>query len=328
MKKTFLFILTAMVVCCFTSCKDKNEPNGSETDSVNQESTLYPSYSKVPQYIVENPGYYGFLDMTSETFETQWAVTSSGDDEDCIIRTSALNKYWMNRDFPEFTKKIYVNYDENVMFERSYDESSPSYFNAIRPVESVFNSGYLWTNDNTHCYTMSNAKTESSSGVLYSSLSTFFVPSSPDGFVDISAIKGSKPTKYSDIDTGYARNSRGSGTRDESGSGTGGETSGGSTGGGGTSDQTTGYTITQVSVCAIYMLDNKNTGDKYTKSYYKWVSSTGRVILSISATNTAYWIGVASKNYDSTRGGYPVSGYTYRYIDYTPVGGAWYYYFN
>ena len=76
------------------------------------------------------------------------------------------------------------------------------------------------------------------------------------------------------------------------------------------------------------MLDNKNTGEKYTKSYYKWVSSTGKVILSISATNTAYWIGVASKNYDSTRGGYPVSGYTYRYIDYTPVGGAWYYYFN
>lgn len=112
-----------------------------------------------------------------------------------------------------------------------------------------------------------------------------------------------------------------------SGGGSGGGTGGG-TGGGGSSDPTAGYTITQVSVCAIYMLDNKNTGEKYTKSYYKWVSSTGRVILSISATNTAYWIGVASKNNDSTRGGYPVSGYTYRYIDYTPVGGAWYYYFN
>ena len=118
------------------------------------------------------------------------------------------------------------------------------------------------------------------------------------------------------------------GTPHQNSGGSTGGTTGGTTGGGGTSDPTAGYTITPVSVCAIYMLDNKNTGDKYTKSYYKWVSSTGRVILSISATNTAYWIGVASKNYDSTRGGYPVSGYSYRYIDYTPVGGAWYYYFN
>lgn len=50
---------------------------------------------------------------------------------------------------------------------------------------------------------------------------------------------------------------------------------------------------------------SQETYEKYTKSYYKWVSSTGKVILSISATNSAYWIGVASKNNDSTRGGYP-----------------------
>ena len=104
--------------------------------------------------------------------------------------------------------------------------------------------------------------------------------------------------------------------------------SGGGTGGGGSSDPTAGYTITQVSVCAIYMLDNSNTGDKYSRSYYKWVSSTGKVVLSRSATNSAYWIGVASKNYDSKCGGYTVSGYSYKYVDYTPVGGAWYYYFN
>lgn len=117
------------------------------------------------------------------------------------------------------------------------------------------------------------------------------------------------------------------------------DTSGGSSGdsGGATdnqggsqpsNDDTKGYTITRTSVCAIYALDNQQTGTKYSKSYYKWVSSSGRVILSSSGTNSAYWIGVASNNYETTFRGFIVSGYTYRYVDYTPVGGAWYYYFN
>lgn len=315
MKKQLFLLLTIASLFAITNCENSSpdKPNTEE----NQESTLYPPYSVVPQEILNNPNSYGFIDMTSETFETHSTATSSGDDEDCIIRTSALNKYWKNRDFSELAKKIYVNYAENVMFEyHSYDASSTAYFDAIRPVESVFATGYLWTADNTHCYTMYNAKTESTSGVLYSVLYTFFIPSSPDGFVDISAISGNRPIKFDDIDTGYARNSRGAGTRDDGG-------------GGGTSDPTAGYTITQVSVCAIYLLDNSNVGDKYSKSYYKWVSNyTGQVILSRSASSSASWIGVASKNHDSKCGGHTVSGYTYRYVDYTPVGGAWYYYFN
>ncbi|MBR1809075.1 MAG: hypothetical protein IJ776_06785 [Paludibacteraceae bacterium] len=108
----------------------------------------------------------------------------------------------------------------------------------------------------------------------------------------------------------------------------GGGSSGGGSSGGSSSDDTKGYTITRTSVCAIYALDNQSTGTKYSKSYYKWVSSSGRVILSISSSNSAYWIGVASKNYDSTCKGHIVSSYDYKFVDYSPVGGAWYYYFN
>lgn len=119
-----------------------------------------------------------------------------------------------------------------------------------------------------------------------------------------------------------------SGPYGEKSSGGGGDSGGGS--GGGTSDPTAGYTITRTSVCAIYLLDNdQSNGDKYSKEWYKWVSDfTGKVILSRSSSNSAYWVGVASKNYDSWCGKWPVSSYTYKLVDYTPVGGAWYYYFD
>lgn len=107
-------------------------------------------------------------------------------------------------------------------------------------------------------------------------------------------------------------------------------TGGGGSGGGGTSDPTAEYTITRTSVCAIYLLDSdQNNGDKYAKEWYKWVSDlTGKVILSRSSSNSAYWVGVASKNNDSKCGKWPVYSYSYKVVDYTPVGGAWYYYFN
>lgn len=106
--------------------------------------------------------------------------------------------------------------------------------------------------------------------------------------------------------------------------------SGGGTGGGTGGSATSNYDITRTSVCAIYGLDNKQDGDKYTKSYYKWVSKTNsrNVILSTSSTSNSGWIGVASNNYDSSCRGYNVSGYRYKFVDYKPVGGAWYYYFN
>lgn len=113
------------------------------------------------------------------------------------------------------------------------------------------------------------------------------------------------------------------------GSGSGGSGGGGGgTGGGSSTDDTAGYTVSSTSVCAIYATDNSSSGDKYSKSWYKWVSSTGKVVLSSSRSSKSGWKGVASKNYDSSCKGFSVSSYDYKYVDYSPVGGTWYYYFN
>ena len=74
MKKRLLFLLWIAMTCLFAGCKEKNNPI--DPESTNHESTLFPSNSVVPQYIVENPGYYGFLDMTSETFETHFMIAN------------------------------------------------------------------------------------------------------------------------------------------------------------------------------------------------------------------------------------------------------------
>lgn len=90
------------------------------------------------------------------------------------------------------------------------------------------------------------------------------------------------------------------------------------------------YNISQTVCFKLYMLDGKNDGSWEVVTYYKWEtkSSPYRVILSRGPYYESQWIGVASKNSDSKRGIYDVSKYRYKYINYTPVGGAWYYYFD
>lgn len=277
MKHKLFFILTALVVCLFPSCKEKGNDNDISNLFEPLEGTILKNYWN---WYIGDLTYYVFNQDGS--FQQIWYSNADGceytDKETSFYKyKSTLTGHYYRDNTQKFISYILVDAHGNECKVHLRNDTYNNHYELS--FGDYYGSGSNW--DNYYCEKV------------------FAIPSS-----NIINYDGTP--------------------HENSGSGTGGSTGGG----GGTSDPTTGYTITQVSVCAIYMLDNKNTGEKYTKSYYKWVSSTGKVILSISATNSAYWIGVASKNSDSTRGGYPVSSYTYRYIDYTPVGGAWYYYFN
>lgn len=109
----------------------------------------------------------------------------------------------------------------------------------------------------------------------------------------------------------------------------GGSGSGGDSGSGSGSTENT--TVTQVEVAKIWVSSTSSYSDISYVSMYKWVlhNQNNKVVLSTSKTNMngAFWH-VASSNTDREAGGYKVSSYSYVYKDYSPVGGAWYYYFN
>lgn len=106
------------------------------------------------------------------------------------------------------------------------------------------------------------------------------------------------------------------------GSGSGGDSGSGST---------ENTTVTQVEVAKIWVSSTSEYSDISYVNMYKWVlhNQNNKVVLSTSKTNMngAFWH-VASNNTDREAGGYKVSSYSYVYKDYSPVGGAWYYYFN
>lgn len=70
MKKTFLFILTAMVACCFFSCKEKNAPNEPEQQ---QTGTFSVSRTKQVRFSQGNLQYQASTD-TWRFAENQWDV--------------------------------------------------------------------------------------------------------------------------------------------------------------------------------------------------------------------------------------------------------------
>lgn len=283
-----IFFITLLIGFCCTSCNKDDEPTPYVNDSYKQVDGTI--------WCDDSSWQYGRLDIlifdNNNNFEWRiYGVDGKAKGCDYLDKTSS---------YFEYSSSIYGKYylDEN---NKKYNAHY-----AYRLLLDLYNEGkiteyalYLWNNELNGYYYIEIFDSEDNLEFSFT----------------VNQLSSLSDAKYI-----YCNGQ-------EYNSSTGG--SGGS-GGGGTSDPTAGYTITRTSVCAIYLLDSdQNNGDKYAKEWYKWVSDlTGKVILSRSSSNSAYWVGVASKNNDSKCGKWPVYSYSYKVVDYTPVGGAWYYYFN
>lgn len=287
MKKN-LFPFFALFLLFFTACEDK-----------------FPEGRNVSTEVLNSPSSFGFVDVTNGSFieETVDCGTGLGNPsyEKALVRVSAFAEVEVWKD-----TKVYVNYDEKVMF-ITYD----GYY--AHDIEPIYSTVEYTTKDLTHKYQILDALIcKGGSNHVF----TVFVPSSPSGTVQVKLIEGNHPYSYSTDDTGENNNS---------GNGNGGGNSGDDK-----SYPYNVYNIYETTCFKLYMLDNKDTGSwEVITSYYAWESkSTGSIVLSKSKDDDSRWIGSASKNNNDKIGVYDVSSYKYKYIDYSPVGGAWYYYFS
>lgn len=286
--KKIAFLCFALFLFIFTACEEK-----------------YPEGKNVSTEVLNSPSSFGFVDVTENSFieENVDCGTGLGNPsyEQALVRVSAFAQVEVWKD-----TKVYVNYDEKVMF-ISYDGY---YANDIEP---IYSSIEYTTRDNSHTYEISNALI-CKGGRIH--VFTVFVPATPAGSVRVKLIEGNHPYNYSKDDTGENSSS-------DNGSGEGNKD-------GDNSYPNNVYNIYETTCFKLYMLDDKDTGTwEVVTSYYAWESkSTGSIVLSKSTFDDSRWIGSASKNNGKKIGVYDISGYKYKYIDYTPVGGAWYYYFN
>lgn len=103
--------------------------------------------------------------------------------------------------------------------------------------------------------------------------------------------------------------------------------SSGSGGGSSTTDDSDKM-VTTTALVILQTTGNLSSDTRYsqsTKTCYKKVSGNNVLLYSYPSGTL---IGVASKNTDSSRGGYSVSSYSYRYIDPISTSQKRYYYFN
>lgn len=286
MKKNYFYFFIFLLFL-FNACEDK-----------------FTEGRYVSNEVLNSPSSFGFVDVTNGSYIEETIDCGKGlgnpSFEEALVRVSAFAQVSVWKD-----TKVYVNYDEKVMFV-TYD----GYY--AHDIEPIYSSIEYTTKDLTHKYQISDALICKGGRVH---MFTVFIPSSPSGSAQIKLLEGNHPYDYSYADTGEDNNS--------------GNYNGGGDSGGDNTYPYNVYNIYETTCFKLYMLDNKDTGSwEVVKSYYAWESkSTGSIILSKSKNDDSKWIGSASKNNSTKIGVYDVSNYDYKYIDYTPVGGAWYYYF-